>query len=288
MRASSATRVAKASASTTSETRPQACASAAVSFRFDVIHSNARAKPSRRWTNHEPPESGTRPIPMKPGTNVAASEAIRMSQAAARESPAPAHGPFTDAITGFSSARMARMFGWYVRSSRSWMESGISWNSFRSWPEQKPRPAPVITTARISGLAACSSASRSAAWSAALKALKTSGRLSVIVRTAPSRSVSTSLTEVSLTSGKESAQAVGRLGRDPVIREGAAPRALQQADFEQLLQVVAHRRLREPELRLELADAAGRAGPEEHAQDPHPIRIGQRAEQRRELRRLRF
>ena len=31
--------------------------------------------------NHEPPESGTSPIPMKPGTNVAASAAIRMSQA---------------------------------------------------------------------------------------------------------------------------------------------------------------------------------------------------------------
>ena len=33
---------------------------------------------------------------MKPGTNVAASEAILMSHAAASESPAPAHGPLTD------------------------------------------------------------------------------------------------------------------------------------------------------------------------------------------------
>ena len=46
-------------------------------------------------------------MPMNPGTNVAASEAIRMSHAAASESPAPAHGPLTAAITGFSSARIS-------------------------------------------------------------------------------------------------------------------------------------------------------------------------------------
>ena len=62
--------------------------------------------------NHEPPESGIRPMPMKPGTKVAASLAIRRSQAAASESPAPAHGPLTAAMTGFSSARIRRMFGW--------------------------------------------------------------------------------------------------------------------------------------------------------------------------------
>jgi hypothetical protein len=83
-----------------------------VSFRFDVIHSNARAKPSSRWMNHEPPESGTRPMPMKPGVKVAASLAIRRSHAAANERPAPAQGPFTAAITGFSSPRIRRMFGW--------------------------------------------------------------------------------------------------------------------------------------------------------------------------------
>ena len=130
---------------------------------------------------------------MKPGTNVATSAAIRMSHAAASESPAPAHGPLTAAITGFSSARIARMFGWYVLSSRSRIDPGASWNSFRSWPEQKPRPAPVITTARTSGAAASFRAAFSAAWSAALKALKTSGRFSLIVRTDSSRSVSTSL-----------------------------------------------------------------------------------------------
>ena len=41
--ASSAARAARSSPSTTSETSPHACASAAESFRPEVIHSNARA-----------------------------------------------------------------------------------------------------------------------------------------------------------------------------------------------------------------------------------------------------
>ena len=49
---------------------------------------------------------------MKAGTKVAASEAMRISQAQATESPAPAAAPLTAAITGFSSARIARTFGW--------------------------------------------------------------------------------------------------------------------------------------------------------------------------------
>ena len=49
---------------------------------------------------------------MNAGTKLAESAAIRRSQAQANESPAPAAAPFTAAITGFSSARIARMFGW--------------------------------------------------------------------------------------------------------------------------------------------------------------------------------
>jgi hypothetical protein len=44
--------------------------------------------------NHVPPESGTSAMPTKPGTNVAASDAMRTSHAQASESPAPAAGPF--------------------------------------------------------------------------------------------------------------------------------------------------------------------------------------------------
>src|SRR5207253_10519592 len=59
---------------------------------------------------NEPPESGTRPMLMNAGMNVAASAAIRMSHAHANESPAPAAAPLTAAITGFSSARIASTF----------------------------------------------------------------------------------------------------------------------------------------------------------------------------------
>ena len=62
-------------------------------------------------TKYEQPESGTSPMLMNAGTKLAESAAIRRSQAQANESPAPAATPLTAAITGFSSARIARMFG---------------------------------------------------------------------------------------------------------------------------------------------------------------------------------
>ncbi len=49
---------------------------------------------------------------MNAGTKVDPSPATRMSQAHASESPAPAAGPFTAAMTGFSSARMAVTLRW--------------------------------------------------------------------------------------------------------------------------------------------------------------------------------
>ena len=62
--------------------------------------------------NHVPPASGTRPMPMNPGTKVALDEATRRSQAQANERPAPAAGPLTAAMTGFASDRTALTFGW--------------------------------------------------------------------------------------------------------------------------------------------------------------------------------
>ena len=59
-----------------------------------------------------PPESGTRPMLMNAGTKLAASAAIRRSQAQANESPAPAAAPLTAAMTGFSSRLIAITFGW--------------------------------------------------------------------------------------------------------------------------------------------------------------------------------
>jgi hypothetical protein len=112
MPASSAARAGSVSSATTSDTSPHSRASAAESFRPDVIHSKDRAVPSSRWMKYVPPESGTSPMPMNAGTKLADSAAIRMSQAQASESPAPAAGPLTAAMTGFSSARMARTFRW--------------------------------------------------------------------------------------------------------------------------------------------------------------------------------
>ncbi len=72
-------------------------------------------------------------------------------------------------------------------------------NALRSIPEQKPRPAPV-TTAAVNPLSASSSSTdrTSPSASSRLMALRASGRLRVMSRTRPRRSVRTSsATEVS-------------------------------------------------------------------------------------------
>src|SRR5919109_1126433 len=79
------------------------------------------------------------------------------------------------------------------------MSPASSRNSLRSWPTQKPRPAPVRTTARTSGARASRRAAASCPCTAVLSALRTSGRLSLIVRTPPSRLTSTSATRWTLT-----------------------------------------------------------------------------------------
>src|SRR6266403_786596 len=124
-------------------------------------------------------------------------------------------------------------------------------NSFRSCPAQKPLPAPVTTTARTSGSRASLRASRSAVCSARLNALHTSGRLSVIVCTAPSRVTSTSAIEKTLTplevgralldEGLESLAGVLRRAREV---EGAAFE--RDAGRERRLECLVDRLLREP------------------------------------------
>src|SRR5215208_1449760 len=152
------------------------------------------------------------------GTKTAASDATRMSHAHANDIPAPAAAPFTAAMTGFSSARMARMLGWYVERRRSPMSPAASRNSVRSCPTQKPRPAPVTTTARTASSRASSSAALSALCIAPLNAFRTSGRLSVIVRTAPSRCVSTSAMGSTLLPQEEACiQLVGILEHEAVL-----------------------------------------------------------------------
>ena len=116
---------------------------------------------------------------------------MTMSQPSAKLAPAPAATPLTAAITGTGIARMRSASGRYTRSIRLPMSfgsasgSGAIAGSDRSWPAQKPRPAPVTTTQRTpASSAAASSASRSCACISVVKAFSACGRFSVSVRTA--------------------------------------------------------------------------------------------------------
>src|SRR3954451_3255555 len=110
------------------------------------------------------------------------------------------------------------------------MSPGASRNSVRSCPTQKPRPAPVTTTARTSSPRASLSAALSALCIAPLNAFRTSGRLSVIVRTAPSCCVSTSAMGAPLLPQEEAGtQLVGVLEHEAVLA-GAMCGALDLGD----------------------------------------------------------
>ena len=143
--------------------------------------------------NHEPPESGTRPMPMKPGTKLAASDAMRMSHAHASESPAPAAGPLTAASTGLASARIALMFGWYDASSRSRIDPSSCWNSRRSCPAEKPAPGAGDHHGAHRPSAASASASASAACSAAVEGVEDVGSVERDRQHCPFPAVTTSL-----------------------------------------------------------------------------------------------
>ena len=114
-------------------------------------------------------------------------------------------------------------------------------NSCRSWPTQNPRPAPVSTTARISGSAPRSSDAASAACAAPFSALSTSGRLSVIVRTAPSRPGLHLSHDVSLNGGATLVRMAVRLIADEGDALDAYSRVVVTAS-ERLLPSVAHLR----------------------------------------------
>src|SRR5262245_46734507 len=108
--------------------------------------------------------------------------------------------------------------------------SPASPNSFRSCPAEKPRPAPVMTTARTPGSRASSSAAWSPSWTPRVNAFSLSGLLSVIVCTLPSRVASTSaitrtlLLPYSQRRGTRTPRERRRLlgGSPPATRAGAA------------------------------------------------------------------
>ena len=85
---------------------------------------------------------------------------MAMSAASAKLMPTPAATPFTAATIGLGSERMVRITGLKNFSSAE-PESAVGplsrSGSARSAPAQKPRPAPVSSTARTEPSAAMSS-----------------------------------------------------------------------------------------------------------------------------------
>src|SRR5580700_5888179 len=172
----------------TSVTSPMRSASSAPKRRLVSMSSWALAAPTSRGSSHEVPMSQpVTPMRMNDVANTAVSDARRMSLAQTSASPPPAAGPFTAAITGCGIRRISCTSAAIARCTAQpcWMDPrssvpGIVPKPPRSRPAQKPRPAPVRTTARhvrssaSAARRACSSATRGA-----VSAFSLSGRDSV-------------------------------------------------------------------------------------------------------------
>src|SRR6202453_4628730 len=116
---------------------------------------------------------------------------MRMSAARARQNPPPMAAPLTAAIPGWCSRRMVEMTSSSSSMERSaivgrvnpsmlGMVPGFSWSA----PEQKPRPAPVMTTMRTSlSLPISRRASRKGIMTSKAMAFMRSGRLRVTTAT---------------------------------------------------------------------------------------------------------
>ena len=138
---------------------------------------------------------------MKAGTKVALSAASRRSHAQANESPAPAAGPLTAASTGFSSARTARIVRVVVPAQPAGdVLRGLAELVQVLADAEAATRAGDDDRAHVVGPGLLERAHQRLC-SSAVNALRTSGRLSVIVRTPPSRLVSTSAIRRSLQPG---------------------------------------------------------------------------------------
>ena len=110
----------------------------------------------------------------------------------ASDAPAPAATPLTAATTGMRSCCKRRTVGlkyWSIKgpgSARSTISGpGLKSNSDKSAPAQKPRPAPVMTKARIwASPSARSSAAHNSWCMARVKLFKAWGRFRVMQATA--------------------------------------------------------------------------------------------------------
>ena len=126
-----------------------------VSFSPSIVMRVARCSPTMRGKNERPAGVGNEADLRERLDERRLAAANTMSQANARLAPAPAATPFTAQTTGFSSVRTAGSRSGCSRRARSRRgrasppSFGIA--SARSCPAQKPRPAPVSSTARTVG-----------------------------------------------------------------------------------------------------------------------------------------
>jgi hypothetical protein len=124
---------------------------------------------------------------------IASSSQTTMSQTAARPAPPPSAAPWMRPMSGtgrVSSAENIRAIARASRTFSSCVYDTIFDIHVRSAPAQNSLPAPPRTTQRTLRSFAVDSAQRvSSSMTCSLKALRTSGRLSVRYSTAPSRRV---------------------------------------------------------------------------------------------------
>src|SRR3954468_15789835 len=159
-----------------------------------MISSFARPTPTTAGRREQPPTSGISPIFT---SRIAATESdaiTRMSAARASSIAPPMQAPWIFTIVGFgiSSSRFhQRRIG--SRNSRRFSgDCETSFSDPRSMPDENIGPLPRTTTTRTESSAAASSNAWPAAWiESPLKALRFSGRLRTMWRTAPRSSIST-------------------------------------------------------------------------------------------------
>ena len=112
----------------------------------------------------------------------ASAAATARSQAATSWQPAAVAMPWTEAITGWGASCTASINFSQVRKIVRSSSSVRPTSSFRSWPAEKARPAPLMTMTETSSRAPWRSSSAiSSRISATESALSLSGRLSVMI-----------------------------------------------------------------------------------------------------------
>ncbi len=156
-------------------------------MRAENARSFAFAMPRWRVSNHAPPASGGSAIFFWICEKRVVSDATITSHASAMLKPMPTATPRVAHTIGFCTRAIARITLCMWRARRNEPFSPPMPISPMSAPEQKSVPAPVSTTARISGVSLMRShTSASASRIASSIAFFFSGRLIVTVPTAPS------------------------------------------------------------------------------------------------------